>query len=116
MNLYKKGDKDVNGSTYKVDFKTMNPLTGDNEIMKQFDRLSRYKTSHEKMINEHNRLIKVREIAATIPDEYLRSVKLDGYLDVDDTRRLIISGCEAELKIIGEELVKMTKYFKENNI
>jgi len=112
----KKGDKNHQGSIYKVDLKSISEITADDEIMKQFDRLSRYKASHEKLIHEHNRLIKVRDIAATIPDEYLRSIHLDNYLSVDDTRRLIISGCEAEIRVVAVELEKMTKHFKKNNL
>jgi len=112
----KKGDKNEQGSTYKVDLAEIKTITADDEIMKQFDRLSRYKASHEKMINEHNRLIKVREVAATIPDEYLRNVKVDNYLSVDDTRRLLVVGCETEIKHLAVELDKMTKHFKQNNL
>lgn len=105
--MKRKGDKDQNGSTYKVDLHEINPIKADDTFMKQFERLRELKEQNEKLIKKHNNLIRVREVAATIPDEYLRSVNLDRLIDVDDTRRLIIKGCEKEIQESKDELTKM---------
>jgi hypothetical protein len=91
------GDKDTTGSTYKVDLRSIPSISSDSEIMKMFERLSDYKKTNENLINKHNQLLRVREVAATIPEEYLRSVNLDRLISVEHTRKLIIKGCESEL-------------------
>jgi ABC-type histidine transport system ATPase subunit len=110
----KKGDKDEHGSYYKIDLKQINPITADIEIVQQCERLVQYKTSNENLINRHNHLLKVRQVAATIPDEYLSTINLDRLISIDDTRKLIIKGCEAEIKEISIELENLFRHFRRH--
>lgn len=110
MKKHNKGDRDTDGSIYKIDLFDFDPIDANSRINKEYTRLSIYKESLDKLIKKHNHLISVRKEIATIPDEYIKNSLRT--INVDDMRRLLIVGCDEEINNGLLEISKLEREFK----
>ena len=101
---YGVGEQDEEGKVYKLNFNVIDRMVMDTYIAIEFDKISRLKDKLSTAIKNHNHFVDFREEIATIPDEYLRCSVVGRSVTMEDFRRIIIAGCDAEIEKGRDEI------------
>lgn len=69
----------------------------------KISKLNELLNDSRKKIQRYNYLNNLREVIGNVADEYLR-IQLQELKDTDETRKLLFSGCEAEMRELQREV------------
>lgn len=75
------------------------------------EAIKAYDDKKMEIIDDFKRIGHIREVASSIPVDYLKKIQFVG---ADDLRRLLIKGCEVEMNELNNKMIEISENLNKN--